>query len=303
MSLLSIVLALILEQLRPLSQQRYVREPLTAYGHLIEEYLNDGQWHHGLMAWLFAMVLPLAVLGALQYVLSEQLPAALLVLHVLVLYLTMGFRQFSHNYTEIHMALRLGEVERARKLLGEWRGCNADHMSSQEVARLAIEEALLASHHHVFAPLFCYTLFGPLGAMAYRLALFFKKLWGAPEQQEFGEAARQAFAWLDWLPIRVTAALFAMVGNFEDAIYCWRSQAGHWPEPGSGILLASGAGALGVRLGQPVHGLGEVGARPELGSGEEADADFMQSAIGLVWRSLVLCVLLLALFGFARWVG
>lgn len=303
MSLLSIVLALILEQLRPLSQQRYVREPLTAYAHLIDEYLNDGQWRHGLMAWSLAMALPLLVLGGALHLVAEYLPAALLVLHVLVLYLTMGFRQFSHNYTDIHMALRLGEVERARKLLGEWRRCNTDHMSSQEVARLAIEDALMASHHHVFAPLLCYILLGPLGAMAYRLALFFRQQWGAPEQGEFGAVARQAFAWFDWLPIRATATLFAMVGNFEDAIYCWRSQAAHWPEPGSGILLASGAGALGVRLGQPVRGLGEVTARPELGSGEEADADFMQSAIGLVWRSLVLCVLLLALFGFARWVG
>jgi len=35
--------------------------------------------------------------------------------------------------------------------------------------------------------------------------------------------------------------------------------------------------------------------RPGLGMGEEADADFMQSTVGLVWRSLVLSLLVLAL--------
>jgi adenosylcobinamide-phosphate synthase len=43
--------------------------------------------------------------------------------------------------------------------------------------------------------------------------------------------------------------------------------------------------------------------RPELGLGDEADPDFMQSTIGLVWRTLVVALLLLALLGVAGWVG
>ena len=104
-------------------------------------------------------------------------------------------------------------------------------------------------------------------------------------------------------PVRITAAAFAIVGDFEDAVYCWRTQAGRWPDEAAGILLASGAGALGVRLGLPIVESGEVTERPELGLGEEADADFMQSGIGLVWRTLVLCLLLLTLLGVASWAG
>jgi adenosylcobinamide-phosphate synthase len=43
--------------------------------------------------------------------------------------------------------------------------------------------------------------------------------------------------------------------------------------------------------------------RPELGVGDDADADFMQSAVGLVWRSLVMVLLFLAVLDLARWVG
>jgi adenosylcobinamide-phosphate synthase len=147
---------------------------------------------------------------------------------------------------------------------------------------------------------------GPTGPILYRLAAQLDKLWGRrvePEDGEFGAFARRAFQVIDWLPQRVTAAGFAVVGDFEDAAYCWRTQADRWPESSSGILLASGGGALGVRLGMPLSEGGGAVDRSELGMGEEADVDFMQSAIGLVWRTLVLFVSIFALIGVASWVG
>ncbi|MBV2234432.1 MAG: CobD/CbiB family protein [Sterolibacterium sp.] len=305
MSLFSIVIVLILEQVRPLAQQRFVRMPLTRYAQFLESHLNDGQRIHGTIAWFAALLPPLLLLVLLQFAIARWQPLLLLPFNVAVLYVTLGFRQFSHYYTDTHLALRMGELERARTLIAQWRGRSAERLNSREIARLAIEEALLAAHQHVFAPMFYFVVFGPVGAMLYRLALFFRSQWGEEELGAFGATARQAFHWIDWLPLRATAVLFAMVGNFEDAVYCWRTQAASWPDPASGILLASGAGAIGVRLGQPLPEAGEVSfsERPELGSGEEADADFMQSAIGLVWRSLALCLLLLAVFWIASWMG
>ncbi len=303
MALFSIVIALILEQVHPLQQQRFVLKPLARYAHFLEEHFNDGQRHHGTVAWLIAVIPAVVTVLLLQILLAWLQPLLALLLNVVVVYLTLGFRQFSHYFTDIHLALRMGELERAQTLLGEWRGRSADRLAASEVARLAIEEALVASHRHVFAPLLCFFLLGPAGALLYRLSLFFGQQWGHPTYGAFGEWARRAYFYLDWLPLRVTAAGFAMVGDFEDAVYCWRTQAGNWPEAGSGILLASGAGALGVRLGLPVGEIGEPSERPELGLGDDADVDFMQSTIGLVWRTLVLCLLLLALFWVASWVG
>ena len=201
----------------------------------------------------------------------------------------------------------MGETERARALLGEWRGRSADGLTASEIARLAMEEALVAAHRHVFAVVVWFVLLpGPAGALMYRLTNYFSRQWGARRDAEFGAFGRfaaRAFAVIDWLPVRITAAAFAIVGDFEDAVYCWRTQAARWPDEAAGILLASGAGALGVRLGLPIIESGEVTERPELGLGEEADADFMQSGIGLVWRTLVLCLLLLTLLGVASWAG
>jgi len=91
--------------------------------------------------------------------------------------------------------------------------------------------------------------------------------------------------------------------RFEDTVYCWRAQATSWPDKEAGILLASGAGALGVRLGMPIPQGGLPFDRPELGIGDDADADFMQSTIGLVWRSVVFWLILLLLLTLASLLG
>lgn len=307
MTVISLIVVLLLEQVRPLAERRTVAVPLSHYARFFENHFNDGQERHGMIAWLLA-VLPATIACAAVYLaLMAITPLLGFVWNVAILYLTLGFRQFSHYYTDIHLALRMGETERARALLGEWRGRSADGLNATEIARLAMEEALVASHRHVFAVAVWFVLLpGPAGALMYRLAYYFSRHWGARRDAEFGAFGRfagRAFAVIDWLPVRITAACFAIVGDFEDAVYCWRTQATRWPDEATGILLASGAGALGVRLGMPIVESGEVTERPELGLGEEADADFMQSGIGLVWRTLVLCLLLLALLGIASWAG
>ena len=310
MTLISIVIALILEQLHALSVQSVVRGPLARLAAFLEEKFNDGGRNHGAIAWGLGVALPAALLSLAYALLMHFQSLLAFLLGVGVLYLTMGFRQFSHFFTGIHLALRLGEIEQARQLLAQWRGRAGDRLTASEVTRLAIEQALLSSHRHVFAPLLWFAVLGPAGALFYRLAHSFDELWGERGEMEFGqfgEFAHKAFALIDWLPLRVTAASFAVVGDFEDAVHCWRTQADRWPDGGSGILLASGAGALGVRLGMPVHDViqeaGEVGDRPELGLGDDADPDFMQSTIGLVWRSLVLGLAVLALVWVSGWVG
>jgi adenosylcobinamide-phosphate synthase len=185
-------------------------------------------------------------------------------------------------------------------LIGQWRGEPAGHRTKEEVVRLAIEEALAASHRHVFAVLFWFTVLpGPSGAILYRLAGFLARRWGG--QGAFGAFAIRVHHLMEWPAVRLTAIAFAIVGDFEDAIYCWRTQAMNWSDPRIGIVLAAGAGALGVRLGMPLaYADGTVEPRADLGLGEGADAAFLDSTVGLLWRSLVVWVFLLAVLSVAR---
>lgn len=308
MTLFSLIAALLLEQLRPLPVERFVKAPLGVFARFLEDRFNDGEARHGAVAWWVAIITSCFASALLYFVLWHVHPVLAFAFNVLVLYLTMGFRQVSHFFTDIQLALRMGELPQARRLIAEWRGRSHEGASSSEVARLAIEEALVAAHRNVFGVAFWFILLpGPSGAVFYRLAHFFNEAWGnrdrSDEFGDFGDFSRRVFAILDWLPVRLTAIAFSIVGDFEDGVYCWRAQATQWKDKASGILLASGGGALGVRLGMPIHESGEVIERPEMGVGDEADADFMQSTIGLIWRTLVLACLVLALLGVAGWVG
>lgn len=306
MTLFTALLALVIEQFRPLPMQRWVEEPLSRFAGLLDDKFDDGQYAHGLIAWLFAVALPAGLVQLIYLALLWAHPIAAALLALVALYLTMGFRQFSHYFTDLQLALRMGETDRARSLLAQWTGHSAERLNSSEMARIAIEQALLSSHRHVFAPLYCFALLGPGGALLYRLSQFFADQWGErddPVRGRFGAFAKRAFAVIDWLPVRLTATGFAVVGDFEDAVYCWRAQSEQWPDRSSGILLSSGAGAMGISLGLPLHGDLDVEDRPELGLGDAADVDHMQSTIGLVWRTLLLGLLVLALFWIASWVG
>jgi len=302
-SLLSLVAALLLEQWRPLADRRYLYRLLARYAGSLEGLFNAGESQQGKIAWLVA-VLPVVLAAWLAYALAYRAsPVVAFVVNVAALYLTMGFRQRSHFFTDIHAALKEDDIATAREVLGAWRQENCAELDREAIARLTLEEALISSHRYVFGVIFWFVLLpGPTGAILYRLAMFLDGRWSehaSPGLERFSQFARSAFAALDWLPARFTAGAFAMVGDFEDAVYCWRTQAATWPDRALGTVLSSGAGAIGVRLGMPVVVGGKLLDRPALGLGDPADVGHLDSLVGLVWRALVVWLLVLLLVALA----
>ena len=293
MSVGAIIGALIIEQWRPLGERNSVSAALAAWATYLERAFNGGAREHGVTAWVVAVLPPVAISILLYALLSAAGWVFALAFDIALLYLTLGFRQFSHYFTEIQLAIKSGDVDRARSLLDQWRGASGVVRTREEVVRLSIEEALVAAHRHVFGVLLWYLILpGPGGAILYRLAAYLAARWR--HMGAFGRFAGQAFHVLEWPAVRLTAAAFALVGDFENTVYCWRTQARTWPDPDAGVLLAAGAGAMGVRLGMPVQEVDGLQPRPELGVGEEADGPFFDTTVGMLWRALVLWVAVLA---------
>ena len=306
MKFLALFAALLLEQMRPLRIGNPLHAGFERYAAMLERHFNAGEEHHGIIAWLLA-VAPVAIATLLIYYVAYAVsPVLAWAWSVAVLYLTMGFRQISHYFTDTLRAMREGDVAAARDFVSRWRGESAAEFTPAEIARVSIELALVGSHRHVFGPIASFLVLGPAGPIVYRMSAVLAERWApsaASEPGDFGVFARQFFFWFDWLPARLTAAGFAIVGNFEDAIYCWRTQALSWAAHAHGIILASGGGALGVRLGDMLHQAGSVQFRPELGTGDQADAGHMQSTVGLIWRALVLWMFLIFLVTVAHSLG
>ena len=306
MSLFSLIAALLLEHFRPLGARNPVTLLFTRYANYLERHFNAGQNVHGVVAWLLAVLLPTLLVGGVYGALYLLNPLLAWALGAAVLYVVLSPKYFGSQADRVAAALRSGDLAEARRLLAQWHGRPADEFGAGEIARVAIEQSLACAHKNLFGVIFWFAVLGPAGAVLYRLSQLLSQKWGGLDQHEFGEFGKfsaRVFDLMDWAPLRLTAISFAVVGDFEDAVYCWRSQAPAWVQPGIGIVLASGAGALGVKLGEPLSYGGNIEFRPELGLGDEADADYLDSAVSLVWRAVVLWLVLLLLLTIAGWVG
>jgi len=305
LSLIAILAALGLEQWRAPAWRGAVERAFVKQAHRLERLFNGGTVTHGTVAAAIAILPPTLAAGLAWWALATLHPLAGLAFNVLVLYAMMGFRRFSHAVSAIVAAFKAGDVGAARRALGAWRGHVSSELSSGDVARLAVERGLVDAYRQVFAVVFWFAVLpGPIGAVLYRTTARLAHEWAEPragadltpivrERDRFGAPVRRLLTLLDWVPVRLTAIAFAAVGDFEEAVASWRTQAAGWArEPGGtpmGIVLASGAGALGVVLGGPIPAPGgDVDWRPELGMGEPAEPEVLPSAVGLVWRALLL---------------
>lgn len=319
MTFFSILCALLIEQLKPLRAENQVYGTIKRLADRVEASFNAGEPGNGRIGWILMMVILMLPTALVYWVLQYyHLVFAAFAWNVLIVYLTLGFRHYSHYFTSIQFALNSGDEATARTLLAEWAKIDTVGMDSTEIARIAVEKSLVTTHRNVFGVFFWFLMpLGPAAAVMYRVAEYLARAWNEPEHmrhEAFGQFAARAFYWIDWIPVRLTAVAFAVVGNFEDAIYAWRNFAGRWADESKGIILAAGGGAMGVRLGTPAENapspLPADAATVDLGDseaevlpGEEPNVRALQSTVGLVWRALLLWMLLLLLLSGAVLLG
>lgn len=329
MSFFAVLFALLIEQLKPLPRGNVVHDSLTGWMHWTGRNFDAGRDHHAWVVWSITAIFPALVSWGIYAGIAHFSLLLALVWNVTVLYLTLGFRQFSHYFTDIRDALDRGDEAEARRLLTQWRHLDASELPRTELLRHVIEHSLLAAHRHVFGVFFWFVVmssfgFGPAGAVLYRMAEYASRYWAfksrtidAPVNNRLMHLSQSLFNFLDHVPARLTAFGFAVVGNFEEAVTCWRRDAGLWKHPNEGIILAAAAGAVGVQLGggaapgitpdrlktfdsgAPLQAMAAdastPGLLPELGH--------LRSVVGLVWRSVVLWMFLLAMLSLANLIG
>jgi adenosylcobinamide-phosphate synthase len=122
------------------------------------------------------------------------------------------------------------------------------------------------------------------------------------------DVADSAWRAIDWLPSRMTALGFAIVGSFEDAMDGWRNHAQNFPEDNDGVILAATAGAINIRLGgAALQAADEAEAETTAGGsstpGRTPEVAHFAQVVGLVWRTVIMWLVLVALLTMAKLVG
>src|SRR6266850_6666755 len=188
MSFFSLFAALLIEQVWPLNPRCTVYRWFTLYVNSLGSHFNAGELRQGVIGWCLG-VLPWAIVCIAVYDFLCEIHIVFgWAWNVAVLYLTMGFRQFSHAFTEMVEALRGGDLDKARQLLGEWRGESATEYNGTEIAKVAIEEGLIAAHRHVFGAIFWFLVLpGRSGVVASRAPGLLRRKWGARPEEDHAE--------------------------------------------------------------------------------------------------------------------
>lgn len=299
-SALMMVAALLLDSL--LGEPRHFH-PLVGFGRYamwLEQHLNRGAHAaiplrlYGALAWSLA-VAPVVAAAWLAW----QQPILQPFAGTVILYFALGLRSLDEHATRIQTALEANNLTLARQHTGDIVSRDTAAMQAEDVARAGVESVLENGNDAVFAALFWFTVAGAPGVLLFRLSNTLDAMWGyrTPRFLYFGWAAARMDDGLNFIPARLTALTYALLGHTRHALHCWRRQAPAWDSPNAGPVMASGAGSLNIKLGGAARYHGNLEDRPALGTGQTPQAADIGRAMLLVKRGVWLWATLLFVTG------
>ncbi|PJK08516.1 cobalamin biosynthesis protein [Lysobacteraceae bacterium NML120232] len=263
--------------------------PLVAFGRFatwLERLVYRDSRMAGVLAWVLAVLPWVAVSMALVGGLGRW-PWLEALFTALMLYLAIGLRSLGEHAAAVTAALQQQDLPAARQAVGQMVSRDTGQLDETGVATAATESVLENGCDAVLAAIFWCLLLGAPGVLLYRLANTLDAMWGYRNARfsRFGMCAARLDDVLNFIPARLTALSYALLGATGSALRAWREQGHQWKSPNAGPVMAAGAGALQLQLGGAAAYHGQMTERPQLGAGRRADAAAITAAWHLVRRS------------------
>ena len=191
---------------------------------------------------------------------------------VVLLFSCLSTRDLAIESRGVLKALEARNLGMARQQVARIVGRDTKGLDAQEVVRATIETIAESALDGILSPLFYFVVGGAPLAVAYKAINTLDSMIGhrSARYVTFGWAAARLDTWANWIPARLSAALFtaaAWLCRYRVSAawrYAW--QDGHGgPVPNAGIPEAAVAGALGVRLGGTNWYEGQAVEMPAMG--------------------------------------
>ena len=280
--------------------------PLVGFGRLaqwLEARLNRGaalaqQWWRGAVAWMAAVVPLLVLVYLLCDWVAANWPLLGMLLDALLLYLAIGWQSMREHIRPIEEALLSANEARAQQALSLIVSRDTAELNSQQVTTAACESLLENSSDALFASLFWFAIGGPVAVVLHRLSNTLDAMWGYRSERflYFGRTAARLDDLLNFFPAQLTALGFALLRLSPGAIRCQFMQGWSWKSLNAGAVMASGAAALGIKLGGGARYQGEWQARPVLGRGRDVEPADLGRGLRLVDHACLLWLVLILLW-------
>lgn len=277
----------------------FILEPTTAFNSESSKTDNSQQNQlNGLIATLICLV----PTGWLTY---SMIPDGMIgfVLEVIILYFAIGLSSLKQHAQNVLTPLLGRQFEQSRHALSMIVSRDTQDMDEEGICRATTESVLENGNDAVFATIFWFMIAGAPGVVVFRLTNTLDAMWGYKNERfnSFGFFVAKLDDVLNFIPARLTALTYALMGNWKNAMRCWSIQGPLWESPNSGVVMAAGAGALDVQLGGADQYHGEYKERSELGCGQKAKPEVIHQACELLDRSIVLWVIVIGLLSLPAW--
>jgi len=201
-------------------------------------------------------------------------PTSVAALTAATTFVALGGTSLTRTGTRMADLLATGDIDAARRLLPSLCGRDPAALDADGLTRAAVESVAENTSDAQVAPLLWAAVGGVPALLVYRGANTLDAMIGhrSPRYRRFGWAAARFDDALNFFAARVTGALVAICapvvgGSPLNALRAWWRDAARHPSPNAGVVEASFAGALGVRLGGPTQYAHELEIRPSLGDG------------------------------------
>lgn len=195
--------------------------------------------------------------------------------HLLVLIYSLGRGDLIAALGPFRDACRRGDEQAAVHVAERDMGVLAD--DGPQLLQGVQGYMLWQAYQSFFAVIFWYFLLGPVAALAYRLLALAAEHGTSAALVERAEQLRHAF---DWIPVRLLAASFALVGNFVAVSRVMLHELLNWNISAAALITRIGCAASEVRS-------------PELGAEGVSSLDMLWELLiraAIVWYA-----------GFALW--
>lgn len=228
-----------------------------------------------------------------------------MLLETIILYLALGLSSLKEHAQQVLKPLQENQLDQARQALAMIVSRDTQQMDEEGICRAATESVLENGSDAVFATIFWFLVAGAPGVVVYRLSNTLDAMWGykTDRYNNFGFFVAKFDDLLNFIPARLTALTYALMGNWKNAMRCWSKQGSLWESPNAGVVMAAGAGALDVQLGGADHYHGELKQRTDLGCGEKAQAATIEQSCQLLDRSIIVWVVVVALICIPVWLS
>lgn len=268
--------------------------PLVGFGNFaqyLENALYQPQKYRGVLALVLAC---LPITYGFYYL--EQWQYLQLLVSPFALYFCIGNTALNQHATAVYTALEAHDLALARRKLSLIVSRQTHNMDADEIRIATVESVLENGNDAVFAPLFWFVVAGAWACVLYRLINTLDAMWGYKNQRyaHFGWAAARLDDWLNIIPARLTACCYAVLGNTSAALASWKNEARQMASPNAGVVMATGAGALGLRLGGTACYDGKIVQKARFGGDNTPNNADIKRACQMVTRSVCLWIFAIA---------